>query len=87
MTRQKPTVLRAREGRARRTSRFLASYEECGRVLASRWSGVARASHYRWLDEDPSYRLRFEDAEIRAVQNLKDEAVSERRIVSTAIPA
>ena len=44
-------------------------------LLAARWSKVARSEHYRWLDEDPSYRLRFEDAEIRSTQTLKDEAV------------
>jgi len=33
------------------------------------------ASPNRWLHEDPSYRLRFEAADIRYTQTLKDEAV------------
>ena len=44
-------------------------------LVASRWSKVARSEHYRWLHEDPSYRLRFEAADIRYTQTLKDEAV------------
>ena len=34
-----------------------------------------RSEHYRWLHEDPSYRLRLEAADIRYTQTLKDEAV------------
>jgi hypothetical protein len=44
-------------------------------LVASRWSKVARSEHYRRLHEDPSYRLRFEAADIRYTQTLKDEAI------------
>jgi hypothetical protein len=44
-------------------------------LVASRWSKVVRSEHYRWLHEDPSYRLRFEAADMRYTQTLKDEAV------------
>ena len=44
-------------------------------LVASRWSKVARSEHYRWLHEDPSYPARFEAAEFRFTQTLKDEAV------------
>jgi hypothetical protein len=37
-------------------SRFPPCIEQRGRVVkAARWSGVPRALHYRWLDEDPTY--------------------------------
>jgi len=56
--------------------RFLACVAECGRVLdASRWAKVARSEHYRWLDEDPTYPVRFKAAEKRWLQSMKDEAV------------
>jgi hypothetical protein len=44
-------------------------------LVASQWSKVARSEHYRWLHEDPSYRRRFEAADRRYTQTLKDEAV------------
>jgi hypothetical protein len=57
-------------------TRFLAAIEQCGRVLtASRWAGIHRSLHYRWLDEDPTYPMRFQDAEAKFTQCLKDEAI------------
>lgn len=56
--------------------RFLAAYQECGQVLtASRWAKVSRAIHYWWLDEDPTYPMRFQAARARFTQALEDEAV------------
>jgi hypothetical protein len=59
--------------------RFLACYEEVGMVLdASRWAKIHRSTHYRWL-EDPVYRQRFQEARMRAAQQLEDEAVRRAR--------
>jgi hypothetical protein len=44
-------------------------------LVASRWSKVARSEHYRWLEEDPTYLPRFQAAEMKFTQTLKDEAV------------
>ncbi len=56
--------------------RFLECYAACGSVIQSaRWAKLSRQAHYNWLKEDPTYRPRFEDAELRAAQTLQDEAV------------
>jgi len=63
-----------------RQERFLRCYEEAGQVLeASRWAKLARSAHYRWLEEDPTYRPRFQAARIKATQRLEDEAVRRAR--------
>jgi hypothetical protein len=60
--------------------RFLTCYEEVGQVLlASRCAKVSRSAHYRWLEQDPTYRLRFHAAQLRACQRLEDEAVQRAR--------
>ena len=56
--------------------RFLTCYEEVGHVLlASRRARVSRSAHFRWLQQDPTYRPRFHAARLIACQRLEDEAV------------
>jgi len=56
--------------------RFLEAFAVCCSVQkAARWAGVHRQCHYDWLDEDPTYPARFEEARRRAGQTLEDEAV------------
>jgi hypothetical protein len=65
-----------KDTRTRAQERFLRCYEEAGQVLgASRLAKVARSTHYRWLEEDPTYQPRFQTARIKAAQRLEDEAV------------
>ncbi|HTR37147.1 MAG TPA: hypothetical protein VMH80_14680 [Bryobacteraceae bacterium] len=55
---------------------FLEAFAVCCSVQkAARWAGVHRQTHYDWLDEDPTYPARFEEARRRAGQTLEDEAV------------
>ena len=54
--------------------RFLVAFRECGNVRAScEAAGIARSSHYRWLDEDPEYSEAFEMAKDDAVDLLEAE--------------
>lgn len=54
---------------------FLAAYAECGTVRgAVKASKVHADSHYRWLREDPSYVLAFEDAKRRSAAVMEEEA-------------
>ena len=63
-----------------RQGRFLGAFAECGSVLlAARWAGVHRQSHYWWMKEDPTYPARFEQTRMRAVRQLEDEAVKRAR--------
>lgn len=60
----------------RHQAKFLAAFSVCGSVArASRWAKVARTSHYEWMQMDPEYPRRFEEAEMRAGRALEDEAV------------
>jgi PAS domain-containing protein len=69
-----------KDTRTRTQERFLKCYEEAGQILeASRLAKVARPTHYRWLEEDPTYRPRFQTARIKAAQRLEDEAVRRAR--------
>jgi hypothetical protein len=55
---------------------FLAAYKETGLIaVAARIVGVARRTHYDWLENDPAYREAFELARMEAADNLMDEAV------------
>ncbi len=50
-------TLERKDRRERAQERFLMCFEEGCQVLeASRWAKVARSAHYRWLEEDPTYR-------------------------------
>jgi hypothetical protein len=56
--------------------RFLTAFANCGIVkTAGRWAQVPRDSHYRWLDEDPTYRDRFGEAMERSTRILEDKAM------------
>ena len=67
---------RDQTGRAEAQRRFLACFSGCCNVLkASRAAKVARAQHYKWLAEDPTYPVRFREAMRVAVRTLEDEAV------------
>jgi len=60
--------------------KFLAAFSECGIVnWAARWAKVHRTSHYVWMNEDPTYPARFEEAEKRAARGLVDEATRRGR--------
>jgi hypothetical protein len=69
-------TLARKDTRTRMQECFLKCYEQTGQILgASRGAKVARSAHYRWLEVDPTYLPRFQDARIKATQGLKDEAV------------
>jgi hypothetical protein len=69
-------TLARKDTRTRMQECFLMCYEQTGQILgASRGAKVARSAHYRWLEKDPTYLPRFQDARIKATQGLKDEAV------------
>jgi len=79
---------RDQSGRAQAQRRFLACFAGCCNVLkASRAARVARAQHYKWLDEDETYPARFREAMRVAIRTLEDEAVrrayeGERKLVT-----
>src|SRR3984957_16075315 len=69
--------------KARNQARFLAAFQACGSVAkAARWAKVAKASHFEWLREDPTYRPRFVEAEKQPARWLEDAAL--RRAVEGA---
>lgn len=54
---------------------FLRAFTESGSILrACRLAGVARRSHYYWLQDDPEYVEAFADAQAEAIDNLQGEA-------------
>ena len=56
--------------------RVLRLFADLGRVdLACAQAGVARLTHYYWMHHDPSYALRFKQAQELAAQVLEDEIV------------
>lgn len=55
--------------------RFLVAYVVTGTVISAEdHSGVSRASHYLWMNEDKDYREAFTDARIYANDLLESEA-------------
>ena len=54
---------------------FLAAFAECACITrAAEAAKVARASHYKWLRDDPEYPARFEEARTQSVDVLIAEA-------------
>jgi hypothetical protein len=57
-------------------ARFLACVAVSGSITqACRWAKITRGAHYNWLDRDPAYKPRFDQAMKRAASVLADEAV------------
>ena len=55
--------------------RFLEAFGLSGSIQeAARLANVHWQAHYDWLQEDPTYRERFRQARMWAVQTLEDEA-------------
>jgi len=65
------------EDTARRIKKeaFLTALSECGMItLAAEIAGIARSTHYRWLEEDPDYPALFIAATEQAGERLEQEA-------------
>jgi len=65
------------EDTARRIKKeaFLTAFSECGIItLAAEAAGIARSTHYRWLEEDPDYPALFMAAAEQAGERLEQEA-------------
>lgn len=55
--------------------RFLEEYARCGTIgEAARRANVGRASHFVWMNDDPEYKARFNDAKEEACDLLISEA-------------
>lgn len=67
----------AREDTPRRMHQgaFLAAYAQSARISkAAEAAGIARRTHYDWVDSDHEYRAEFVKAKELAMQTLEDEA-------------
>jgi hypothetical protein len=80
---QQPTVARNRNGRALRGAPpsapareiFLDSYRVTGNITESAAAaGTTRAAIFRWQEMDNDFALKFQQAEIEAVERLETEA-------------
>lgn len=60
--------------KAEKQRAFLSRFRECGIVTrAAAAVGIARQTHYDWLEEDPDYLPLFEAAKAYASQALEEE--------------
>ena len=58
----------------KRQHAFLEAYARCGVVTeAAETVGIVREQHYRWMQDDPDYKTRFEQAQARAADSLESE--------------
>ena len=64
---------RARDATAARKASFLEAYAKVPPPIthACRVAGVGRRTHYDWLEADPEYAERFEDARAEAVDEVE----------------
>ncbi len=54
---------------------FLEEYSQCGNItVAAEIVGMARRTHYRWIEDDVGYREAFESATEEAIDRLEAEA-------------
>lgn len=54
---------------------FLAAFAECGTIRGAKAaSGVDDKTHYNWLNVDPEYVKRFEEAQRKSAKALEAEA-------------
>lgn len=53
----------------------MAAYAECGNITqAAKLAKVNRCQHYKWMEEDPAYAVRFDEAHEAACDALEQEA-------------
>lgn len=65
---------------------FLAALSEVGNITgASKITGIARKTHYNWMQEDPAYAAAYKEAIEEAAENLETEA-RRRAVQGTAKP-
>lgn len=61
--------------KARLQDAFLAAYATCGSVTgAARAAGCSRTAHYQWLQDDPTYPARYQQAHEESCESLEIEA-------------
>lgn len=61
--------------KALRQDAFLAAFASCGNIsTAAILADVNRKEHYRWLEADPAYADRYEQANEQAADALEQEA-------------
>jgi hypothetical protein len=59
-----------------RQAAFLAAFRITACLSkAAQAARIGRRRHYHWLEQDPDYRLAFEQAKLEVVGELEDEAV------------
>ena len=57
-------------------SQFLAAFAELGTIChAANVSGLSYSDHYKWLERDPTYPARFEEACNKSRDKLEREAI------------
>ena len=72
-SRSVPSRTRAKSAMAARQAAFLEAYAKVATIThACRASGIARRTHYDWIDSDPEYAERFEHARAETVDELED---------------
>jgi hypothetical protein len=57
-------------------AQFLATYRTCGNIRkTAELTKIERRTHYKWMDNDPSYKERFMEAHEDAIESLEAEAL------------
>lgn len=75
LTKQTTNHLVEDETRRIKKEAFLTAFAEYGIItLAAETVGIARSTHYRWLEEDPAYPALFKAAAQQACDRLEQEA-------------
>jgi len=68
-------ISKTEKAKKARQDAFLAEYKLCATIThAAEIALIARQRHYKWLDNDPAYAKRFEEAKTAATDSLVAEA-------------
>src|SRR5215467_991380 len=72
-----PRKIRRRIDTKDRQKIFMQAYADtCNIMAAAKKAGITRATHYRWLDEEPEYRDIYTRTRHHAREYLESELVS-----------
>jgi molybdenum-dependent DNA-binding transcriptional regulator ModE len=69
--------------RVMRQQAFLEAFKRCGSVMgATRAAGLSARRHYTWLDNDPQYKLQFDDVCTQTAAILTKRAAMRAEVIA-----
>lgn len=68
-------MAKKKQKRTTKKKAFLSAFAQCGNIShACRLANCSRTLVYKWLNEEPEFKVQFDEADTQATENLEREA-------------